>query len=195
MKRICFILLAGLLFSCGSSKDIKKDIIEDKIVDEVDLTDETHLDDLDDHNISITITHFQPWCGGMAPTEEMMERQTQLQRYTSFILLDIISGEKSKVKTDSTGTLYLKIAPGKYAIRELYKDCTFEEFKAENYREPDDYYVVNGQADCYETWWASNLGTFEILAGDEIQHFDWSTRDRCFTGNNPCVSYTGPWPP
>ncbi|MEX1002130.1 MAG: hypothetical protein WDZ35_08440 [Crocinitomicaceae bacterium] len=194
MKGIFFISIALAITACGTTRGV----VADNTHPDKDSTlqpDDLQIGDTDMHNVSITITHYLSYCGGMAPTQEMLDDLHHPQGNTNFILIDLNSGKRINVKTDSTGTLYLNLPPGKYGIREMYKDCTFEEFKEKHYKAPGNFYQERQGTDCYEKWWASNLGEFEILAGDPRQQLNWGTYDQCFIGKNPCVIYTGSYPP
>lgn len=201
MKELTVLGFIILLFSCGSSK-------ETIVVKEIDITHidtlitsdstsevDNQLDSADQYNISIYFTHFTPYCGGAAPDPGRIAQQTRAQSNTYFLLINLNTGEKSKVKTNDMGFLYLNLPQGKYAIREMYKDVSFEEFREQYYQPPSDYHQESPDEECYRKWWQSNLGEFTILAGDEVQELKMGTSESCFTGNNPCISYTGPYPP
>lgn len=167
--------------------------IEEPTQIEVQL-DSSQTDSLP-YNTKITITHFTPYCGGAAPDQFILENQTQFQRLTTFLLLNVHTGEKLRVKTDSSGVLYLNLPKGVYAIREQYKDCSFETFLAENPAPTGEYYMPSADFNCYRNWWVSNLVEIQITDTSKIQEFHCGTSESCFTGNNPCIYYNGPYPP
>ncbi|OFZ66391.1 MAG: hypothetical protein A3D92_24185 [Bacteroidetes bacterium RIFCSPHIGHO2_02_FULL_44_7] len=103
--------------------------------------------------------------------------------------------KKVGVQTNENGILYLNLPKGRYAIRELFKDCTFAEFVEKNPPQSGSYLIPSPDSDCYKNWWESNLGEFEITDPASTQLFMWGTGSRCFTGINPCVEYYGPYPP
>lgn len=145
------------------------------------------------YNISIELDHHYPYCGGAYPDESEMYNY-QILANATFHLYNIETGEKSNVKTDSTGTLKLNLPPGKYGLREMYKDCTFSEFCARYQTTAGDYYE-RADSSCYENWWKSNFIEFTVTSPTFLQTFSYTFSDHCFTGNNPCISYMGPWPP
>ena len=186
--KLIYVLTLLLLFACGSSKKHGEPHIEKNIAEKTQ-------NEKIPFNIKITITHFSPYCGGAAPDQHTLDNRSSLQRNTPFLLLNLISGEKSKVKTDTAGVLYLNLPKGNFAIRETFKDCTFEEFQTQNPPREGLYYMSSPDTNCYRNWWAGNLGEIEITNTDSLQEHHWGTSTRCFTGNNPCIYYKGPMPP
>lgn len=186
--KLIYVLSSLILFACSTSKELKENNVENTIQEKTQ-TDKVPF------NTQITITHYNPYCGGAAPDDYTLEHLNSYQTNTNFILLNLISGEKSQVKTDSAGVLYLNLSKGNFAIREIFKDCTFEEFQLKNPPPQGLYYLSSPDANCYKNWWASNLGEIHVSNIDSLQVHYWGTSSGCFTGNNPCIYYTGPMPP
>ena len=145
-------------------------------------------------NVNITITHHTPYCGGEAPSQDMLDRLSYAISNTHYNLINLKTLEKTKVKTDSLGILHLNMGIGSYAIQEMYKDCSFSEFMQRANPQTGMYMKDMGE-DCYKTWWQSHLGEFTVISEDEFQHLYMGESESCFTGNNPCLMYTGPYPP
>jgi len=192
MKPIIIILLLPL-FSCVNTKQVATaqkptnlQVTSDQANDVVVIEDKS--------NIQITITHYTPYCGGAAPTQEMLDNRNHPMSNTSYNLINLDTKEKTKVTTDALGVLHLDLGIGNYAIQELFKDCSFEEFKKQNITSSGMYQQDLG-SDCYEQWWKSYLGEFNVISMDEKKHLNMSESESCFTGNNPCLMYTGPYPP
>lgn len=144
-------------------------------------------------NVSIYFTHYYPNCGGAAPDESQMNNFQPLCN-TPFLLMNLITNTDTLVKTDSTGRLNLNLAPGKYGIKELYKDIPFDEFY-QKYNIGADMYTQNMGKECYQDWWSRLMLEFVITDETTTIQLEASTSDACFTGNNPCLIYTGPYPP
>lgn len=144
-------------------------------------------------NVSIMFEHHYPYCGGAYPTDEQMNNY-QVIRNSNFILVNIETGEQQIVRTDSTGTLDLSLPPGEYGIKEMFKNCTFAEFLKNNPMSQRTDVQLMGE-DCYKNWWASYMGEFTVTSPNLIIRDTYSTHDACFTGNNPCIVYLGPYPP
>ena len=190
MKGI-IIISSLLLLACGVEKEVVKTEGEDHVQEE----EEVLFEEDKTYNVSIKLFRFTPYCGGAAPDWEMEQRQTSPMNYTTLLLLDLDANMKREVKTDSAGVLYLNLKPGKYAIREKYKDCSFEEFKKQNFQNSDDYYISTPDSNCYYNWWSSNFLEFEVTKEDSLYQYSQTTYSQCFTGRNPCINYIGPWPP
>ena len=146
-------------------------------------------------NVVFEIWHYSPYCGGAQPHPETLASLNHLMSNTTYILIDKKRGKQTNVKTDSLGKLSLRIPKGKYAIRETYKDISFEAFYELYYVEPNEYYVADGDKDCYKKWWASSLHDFEVSNTNTLLEQKIETSSSCFSGRNPCVIYRGPYPP
>lgn len=188
MKHFLILTIGWIGFSCATPHQQK--------TSHKSTTDSSSTVDKGTAKVHLSFSHFIPYCGGMAPTQEMLDRRVSKQSNTTYLFLNKSEGTQVKVKTDSLGELKLDLAPGEYAIREMYKYCSFEEFKEKFYKEPSDFYRENqGGEDCYKNWWAANLVDFTITDVDSVYTYQLQTSDRCFTGNNPCIMYSGPYPP
>lgn len=194
MKSI-YILTIPLFIACGTAKKVEHNNKDVNVVEDEEIIEISDTSHKAPYNTKITISHFTPYCGGAAPDDEMLARQTSLQSNTIFILINHSTGEKTNVKTDSEGVLYLNLAEGAYAIRETYKNCSYEEFYEKHYQPNSDYHQTSTDQDCYKNWWASNLGEIHITKSDSLNKYEYMTSSACFVGRNPCVNYTGPWPP
>lgn len=201
--KLIYLFPLSLLLACGNSKDLgvtePLDPISEETSEEIVVEDDEPVllipEEIPAHNIAITITHFTPYCGGAHPSEEILEMQYQLLGNTAFILLNLETLEKVNVQTNAQGVLYLNLPKGRFAIRELFKECSFSEFVERNPPRSGSYFFPSPDSDCYRNWWSSHLGEFEITDLAQLQSFTWGTGDRCFTGSNPCIEYNGPYPP
>lgn len=65
--------------------------------------------------VKIHVTFTNQYCGGAAPTDEILESYNKPQNLSDFIIL--IEGKKHfKVKTDSTGTVKVALKAGIYKV-------------------------------------------------------------------------------
>lgn len=115
-----------------------------------------------------------------------------MYKNTNFILIHLNTGKKTTVQTNSEGKLLLNLSNGKYAIRETYKDCSFEEFQRNNIQSYSNDLAPNRDEDCYKNWWKSNLGEFNISNANTLIDLHFQTKSGCYTGLNPCLYYIGP---
>ena len=196
-------IISLLLFACGNSKEATKQESDKEKYDEdvVYIYEPYRVDSIAeiealpaDYNVYITLFNYHPYCGGMAPTQEMLDNQTSPYSNTTFIFIDHQSGEEERMNTDENGMFKFQLPPGEYSIRETFKDTTFDAFYAQNVA-PNSEYYSSGDVECYEHWWASNLVDFTITKEDSVYEYSATRYARCFTGNNPCSTYNGPYPP
>jgi hypothetical protein len=144
----------------------------------------------EEHNVIVKITGHTPYCGGAAPTFDQMNNYYTYQ--SSLILIDLNDNTKTIIKSSGDG-YYLSLPMGKYAIKEAFKDVPFKSFVANH--EIKGMYYMEGTEECYKNWWKSNLFEFEVTDKDSVIVLETTIGESCFTGNNPCVQYTGPYPP
>ncbi|MCH2236135.1 MAG: hypothetical protein MK078_18025 [Crocinitomicaceae bacterium] len=198
-------ILTLLLLACGNNKEVtavKEDGEDSQFEDGDNIYVPYSTDSIAemaptiaaDHNVLITLSNYHPYCGGMAPTPEMLENQTSPYSNTVFIFIDKNKGTEERIKTDENGMYKLILPAGEYAIRETFKDTTFEAFYEQNLM-PNSEFYSSGDKNCYKDWWEANLLEFEVTQTDTVYQFFATRYARCFTGNNPCASYDGPYPP
>lgn len=142
-------------------------------------------------NVHLHIQHHYPYCGGAAPTEEMMNNYVAVSG--TYILINHTNNSESNVLAKN-GSIKIQLAPGRYSLRETYKNIPFNDFYAKHSVENGSN-KQNRSEDCYKTWWESNLFEFEIGDTTKLIEQSTTTSSRCFIGINPCQIYTGPWPP
>ena len=186
-----YLFSLSFLFACGNSKEVSKVPISDAIILDTVKADPKKSES----NVEITISYYSPYCGGAAPTPEILEQQNMLQSNSSFLLVDLKTDSIKTVQTNEVGILYLNLKEGHYGIRKHFKNCSFEDFQKQNPEPTGSYYVADQSDNCYLNWWKSNLLEFAIEKEDSVHTFSAQIREACFTGINPCIMYNGPWPP
>ncbi len=144
------------------------------------------------YNVEFKITRYYPYCGGAAPTPDKLNRYSP--EVAEFVLVNLQTNEKITFKTDSLGIKRMLLANGHFSIKEKFKDVPFNVFYDENKRSSNNFYKSQG-IECYKEWWGKNLIEFEITNADTILKIRTEVRDACFTGKNPCLIFTGPFPP
>lgn len=189
MKKITILYSSLLLMSCTLGKPQVAGSSEDS--SNVTATAPVEVIQKEEkYNVTIKILQYHPYCGGAAPSPD------QLNNYSNYggelILTNLNTGNKSSLfAKNGVYQTYLEI--GSYSIKEKYKDVSFEEFMKSNSREGGFY--SGGTEECYKMWWESRLFQFEVTSIDSVINLETSIGSRCFTGNNPCIQYTGPYPP
>ena len=145
----------------------------------------------------ITIQGFaqvhHPYCGGATPTPEMEHGHfSSLQNSTFYIVLKEDSSRTAidSFKTNNKGFFEIKLIPDEYSIFEANKMIPLEMFVKANIGNGSNTFVM-GQG-CLKNWY--NTPDFALNATQDttIEIIFYS---RCFVGTNPCLQYTGPYPP
>lgn len=181
MYRILY-LLGFLFISCGSGVKQHKTVVKP-----IKKPGEKY-------NFIYQITRYYPHCGGITPTEEQRNRNSP-ERGT-FILVNLDTKEKSTFTTDSLGRSKFYLKPAHYIIKEKFKDTTFKAFYKQYFQKTnkESAIVSKGKA-CYKNWWKTALVEFQIQDTTKVLSLQSRVSDACFTGKNPCLSFTGPMPP
>lgn len=148
------------------------------------------------HTISGTITTSGSYCGGVAPSEEMLQNIEAIRPMSGFMIY-VKKGANNKLSscivdsasTDSNGNYSFDLKPGKYVLlqkNQLNKNV-FEKYKQSKLMQVD--------VDCMQAWWEKGL--MSITVGDEkITNLNFHFQKRCFIPlDTPCLRYMGPYPP
>lgn len=147
------------------------------------------------YNVTGTIQTHSPYCGGARPTPEVENGFNEPVRNADFY---IYTGERpsnvkdmTKVTTDEEGKFSVALPNGVYSMIQASKLLPLDEFielkqiKGENY--------INGDTECFQNWKNGIDFSFNVESSDCSPLF--TEMKRCFTGANPCLEYTGPYPP
>lgn len=144
---------------------------------------------------SLLFQIHHPYCGGAAPTKEMADGFNEPMANQVFYIYE---GERpssvtkmTKVTTDETGRFKIDLPQGTYSVIRASKAMPLDEFiemqkiNGEHYTYSDDQ--------CFKTWRNTPDFTVEHNKG----HVDETVtlNAACFTGDNPCMQYNGPYPP
>lgn len=196
MKSIAFSFFLLVCISCTVNKPIEL-ILEPRIEENYSVADSTEKLILTDqaltirpYNVVISIIEYIPYCGGAAPSDDEFNRNFPFT--DQLIAINKESGVKSDLWING-GLHYIQLEPGKYLIKEKFKDVPLMDFIQSHLN--NGMYYLNDSDQCYENWKNTNLFEFEIFHADTVVHLNTSVGSLCFTGNNPCLLYTGPYPP
>lgn len=181
-----FYLFTFLVLSCSCATQAV--ISQDNIQEEKKIVS---LPTIPEHNVQIIIRQYIPYCGGAYPSDDQLNKSAPYSG--GLILINLSDSSKVDVNPEQ-GIVYLNLSKGNYAIKEKYKDVPFHEFYA-SVNHVNGNYIIQGDNECYKKWWESNLLEFEVKIGQEIQVLNGSVSSSCYTGNNPCIYYNGPYPP
>lgn len=189
MRSIYSICVVLSFISCTVNQPTSASIVPVETI--TPIPDNNEIDNTEKkHNVAVSILKYIPYCGGAAPSPDQLNRN---HPYTGpLLVINQITGEKSEMWVNG-GSHYTLLSPGKYYIKEKFKDVKLEDFI--NTHKRDGMYYLDSSDDCYENWMNQNLFEFEIINEDTVVNLNTSIGSSCFTGNNPCLQYTGPYPP
>lgn len=146
------------------------------------------------HTLSVTFNMHRPYCGGAAPSPEQEMGFTEpIANQVYYIYKD--ERPKSvtkmvKVTTDEQGKFSIDLEEGVYSIIHGDKGLPLDEF-IEKKKIIASYYNYSDN-DCFEKWRTTPDFTINLVkTTDETVVIS----SRCFTGDNPCMDYIGPYPP
>lgn len=162
------VVLTALIVGCGLAK---KDEAKQK---QVSLKFEKHF----------------PYCGGAVPTPEMEKGTFSPQVNTTFYLVDSAS-KQQKITTNELGIANVLLDNGEYSIyTSNKKELSLEEFVKKN--KPNNELYKIKSTDCFEEWYNKVDFTLTVNSETSNEVVTFTERNRCYTQNNPCVTYEGP---
>lgn len=170
-------------FSCGLIK-----VVPEKPYDKKENPED---------NVVLTIRRKIPYCGGAAPSFEQANK-TEIEKYSDFIIQYQQGYGDSlwykECKTDSLGMLRIYLPDGKYCLKRANKKISFDDFYKMHKKE-DDAYNLYRDSTCYYNWWKSCNLEFELSEEVKTLELEVIINSRCYTGEDPCHNYIGPYPP
>ena len=139
---------------------------------------------------------FIPYCGGMEPTQEQKKETYEALSNEKYALFTVNDGprrvKKKMVFTlNELGTAAFSIEPGTYALISTDKLLPLDELK-KKYHINDQLHYTNDFDACFELWKSKNDLILNITKDTVINYVQ---KRKCWTGNNPCLEYTGPAAP
>lgn len=146
------------------------------------------------HKLDVTLSSHRPYCGGAAPDPEQEQGSTTPLSGQVFYLYE---GERPasvsqmvKIRTDLEGHFSIDLKTGVYSVISEDKTLSLEEFIAKH-KIIDQFYSYAPDS-CFEEW-RNRPNLVVDLSSNESRNL--TIEEDCFTGNNPCMLYTGPYPP
>ncbi|MGE0567341.1 MAG: hypothetical protein AB7O73_05275 [Bacteroidia bacterium] len=166
--------------SCHSKKQNAKEINQSKIT----------------FTVSGKITKTSTYCGGAAPSPEILKSYRTPQPYVGKELF-IKKGDTNnlkepiliKIAADSEGKFQFDLPDGNYVLlqKEQTEKLNYSKFDFGKY-----YHLNKG---CLDNWWLKPLMKIKI-EGKNISGLDFNFHRRCFQQTDvPCITYNGPMPP
>lgn len=148
------------------------------------------------YSVSGYVSLTGSYCGGAAPSEEMLEALSKPYAYIGKVFYvrkgktnDLKQPIILKFKTDSSGKFSFKLPPGNYCIIQEEQKNSFGKMK---YPKASNITV---DKTCLFDWWKKPYYILEIK-DKAITGLDFKFTKRCFIpGDVPCLTFTGPFPP
>jgi hypothetical protein len=146
--------------------------------------------------ISGTITTSGSYCGGVAPSEEILQN-AQAKRPLSGFMVYVRKGAENKLlscivdsaSTDSNGKYSFELKPGEYVLlqKEQLNNDVYKLYAASKWLQVD--------VDCMKLWWKKGISTITV-ENENIESLNFHFQKRCFIPLGiPCLRYSGPYPP
>ena len=146
--------------------------------------------------ISGTITASGSYCGGVAPSNEMLQN-AQAKRPMSGFMVYVKKGTENKLmssivdssRTDSNGNYSFDLKPGEYVLlqKEQLNEDIYKTYEASKWLQAD--------VDCMKLWWKKGLSNITV-ENENINGLNFHFQKRCFVPLSiPCLRYSGPYPP
>lgn len=147
------------------------------------------------YTVSGKVRHSFAYCGGAAPSEEMMAEFTKQKPYagkTFYIRKGKTNNVKAKVilsfKADTAGNFSFQLPPGIYSIIQepQVKKLNIKFYKKQH---------ITADESCLKTWWEKPYYILEVK-DKNINGLDFKFHHPCFISDDiPCLQYNGPMPP
>ncbi len=148
-----------------------------------------------------TLTHTNSYCGGAAPSDEMLREiyaekplPNKIIYFRPGIENNIQDSILYKAKSDDFGCFELYLPVGTYCIiDERQKDDTYVK-ELFNYYKNGDMYFTPIDKNCLDQWLKNPLYVLEVNDKNNAQ-IKINFHNPCSWDRIPCTSYTGPYPP
>lgn len=140
------------------------------------------------------LTQTSNYCGGAAPSDEMLMEYATPKPY-AFKTLYVRKGDVNdlkkpivmKFRSDANGMFSFQLPAGVYSI---IQENQAEELDLKKI--PTGHYLVANEK-CLKEWWAKPLYLLKVTEDKEIEI---NFHHPCFVpGDMPCLTYVGPYPP
>ena len=180
------ILLLVFGMALGSCADMKNTV--EGVVDDVDNIWKGK------YTLSVTFQSHTPYCGGAAPTNEQLAGFTSpLANEVYYIYKDERPASVTnmiRVTTDEKGKFAIDLKSGTYSVICADKALPIAEFITKK-KTIDQFYTYSDDS-CFKAWRTTPDFTIDLATSTEELV---TISEECFTGDNPCMQYTGPYPP
>ncbi|MDB0037991.1 prealbumin-like fold domain-containing protein [bacterium] len=144
--------------------------------------------------LELKFQKHRPYCGGAQPTQEQEAgTSSPIANQVFYIYKDerpASTTKMIKVTTDNEGIFSIDLKKGVYSVISEDKALPIDEFIKKK-KIIDKFYTYSDDS-CFKTW--RTTPDFIIDLSTPTNELI-TIQERCFTGDNPCMQYTGPHPP
>ena len=149
-----------------------------------------------EYTVSGKVTQSSAYCGGMRPSEEMLNELTKSKPYAGKIFY-VKKGKSNdakqkilmKIVLDSSGHFSFHLPPGNYVL------LLAEQLKPIDFKALSKLTNITYDKTCVQQWWQKAYLNLEIK-DKNIEDLQFHFQHPCFiSGDMPCLTYTGPMPP
>ena len=145
-------------------------------------------------NVQLRSMIHHPYCGGAYPSPEQEQGYLTVSPFKAYYisidsaLNSMSSDDLYEISDDSV--FKINLLPGTYFVFNLDKKLSLKEYmeKFGSTNENEDM----SDSSCYLKW--KNTPDYKFIAANDTT-YQITYRAACFTGINPCITYTGPYPP
>jgi hypothetical protein len=139
---------------------------------------------------------YKPYCGGARPTQEQEKGVVMPASYKVYIVFDLLNKQDKvlkKIELDSNGNYFGEFKVGYYALKQVEKSWSIETLK--KYYSVMDTINYRYAGDKKITIWKEQLDyVFEVKKETAKSTNNFTMKENCFVGLNPCFEYIGPKP-
>lgn len=153
------------------------------------------------YTVLIELTHSSSYCGGAAPSEELLN-ELQTPKPFANKKLYLKRGNQNTVESkilrevvaDSLGIIKLQLTPGYYfLVDEEKKDRTYYDYVVKTYKvQTKEEGPVD--MDCFNKWFTTPELSINLSAKSP-KKFKLNINHECKWSGKPCIPYFGPVPP
>lgn len=146
--------------------------------------------------VVLYLNNAVPYCGGAAPSPEMVIPILEPIQNISFLLYaENVDGSRGRelktIATDNEGKFLLYLPLGKYQLWRPSKKLNLDQFVKAESPEIGPFYSYNDK-ECFQAWRERADFIFDIRSDTTISL---SRPINCYTFDNPCMLYIGPLRP
>ena len=139
---------------------------------------------------------YKPYCGGARPTEEQEKGLVITASNRVYDVFDFLHNPDKvlkKIELDSNGNYLGEFKVGYYALKQVEKSWSIEKLK--KYYSVMDTINYRYAGDKKITLWKEQLDyVFEVKKETAKSTNNFTMKEKCFVGLNPCFEYIGPKP-